>query len=124
MNSVQRSFVFLLTFCLGCMAQSAPPDLAKNIQHQIRSYYNIPPEVHLSIGTLSSSSEFPSYESVIVTIDAGTGAKQNLTFLISKDRSSMKRMINFDLRRDPFAETMNKINTNGRPTRERKMPKL
>jgi len=106
------------------MAQSAPPDLAKEIQHQIRFYYNIPPEVHLSVGAPSTSPEFPSYQSVLVTIDGATGAKQNLTLLISKDHSSMKRMIDFDLRRDPFAETMNKINTSGRPTRGAKGAKV
>lgn len=99
------------------MAQSAPPDLAKKIQHQIRSYYNIPPEVRLSVGVLSSSLEFPSYESVPVTVEGETGTKQNLTFLISRDRSSMMRMISFDLKKDSFAETMDKIHTNGRPTR-------
>jgi len=125
MGRIQCSLLLMLAICLGCTAQSAPPDLAKKIRHQIRSYYNIPPEVHLSVGALSASPEFPGYESVVVTVDAEGGAKQDkLTFLISKDRSSMKRMINFDLRKDPFAETMNKINTNGRPTRGAKGAKV
>lgn len=124
MARIQLSVLFMLTACLG-WAQSAPPDLAKKIQHQIRAYYNIPLGVHLSVGVLSTSPEFPGYESVVVTVDGGGGTKRDdLTFLISKDRSSMKRMINFDLRKDPFAETMNKINTNGRPTRGAKGAKV
>jgi protein-disulfide isomerase len=124
MARIQFSVLFMLTACLG-WAQSAPPDLANKIQHQIRSYYNIPPEVHLSVGALSTSPEFSDYESLVVTVDGGGGTKRDdLTFLISKDRSSMKRMINFDLRKDPFAETMNKINTNGRPARGAKGAKV
>ena len=125
MARIKCCVLFMLTACLGCTAQSSPPDLAKKIQRQIRSYYNIPPEVHLSVGALSPSPEFPAYESVVVTVGEGEGTKQDdLTFLISKDRFSMKRMINFDLRKDPFAETMNKINTNGRPTRGAKGAKV
>jgi protein-disulfide isomerase len=126
MGRIQCFVLFTLTAGLGCCtAQSAAPDLARKIQHQIRSYYNIPPQVHLSVGALSTSPEFPAYESVVVTVEGGGGTKQDdLTFLISKDRSSMKRMTNFDLRKDPFAETMNKINTNGRPTRGAKAAKV
>jgi protein-disulfide isomerase len=124
MAPIHGFVLFMLAACLSCTAQSAPPDLARKIQHQIRSYYNIPPQVHLSVGALSTSREFPAYESVVVTIDGGVGTKQDLTFLISKDHSSMKRMIDFDLRKDPFAETMNKINTNGRPTRGAKGAKV
>ena len=94
-------FSLMLTACLGCAGQSASPDFAKKIERQVRSYYKIPPEVHLLVGKPSPSSEFPNYESVVVTIDGGE-RKQDLTFLVSKDHSSMKRMINFDLSKDRF----------------------
>jgi protein-disulfide isomerase len=105
------------------VAQSASPELTQKIERQVRSYYKIPPEVHLLIGAPSPSPEFPNYESVIVTVDNG-GKKQDLTFLVSKDRSSMMRLTKFDLSKDPFAETMSKIDTSGRPTRGAKASKV
>jgi protein-disulfide isomerase len=109
--------------CLGCVAQSASPELTQKIERQIRSFYKIPPEVHVLVGNPSPSSEFPNYDSVTVTVDSG-GKKQDLTFLVSKDRSSMMRLTRFDLSKDPFAEIMSKIDTNGRPTRGAKASKV
>jgi protein-disulfide isomerase len=120
---IRRSFLLLLVICVGCVAQSASPDLARKIERQVRSHYNIPPEVHLLVGALSPSTEFPNYDSLVVTIDNGE-KKQDLTFLISKDRSSMMRMTKFDLTKDPFAQTMSKIDVSGRPTRGVKASKV
>lgn len=120
---IRRSFLLLLIVCLGCVAQSTSPDLTKKIERQVRSYYKIPPEVHIVVGAPSASSDMPNYESVIVTIDNG-GKKQDLTFLVSKDHASMMRMIKFDLSKDPFAVTMSKIDTSGRPTRGAKASKV
>ena len=123
MNLIRRSFLLLLVVCLGCVAQTTTPDLAKKIERQVRSYYKIPPEVHLVVGVPSPSPEFPDYQSVIVTVDNG-GKKQDLTFLVSKDHSSMMRLTKFDLSKDPFAVTMSKIDTGGRPTRGAKASKV
>ena len=123
MNLIRRSFLLLLVVCLGCVAQSASPDLAKKIERQIRSYYKLPPEVHVLIGAPSPSAEFPNYQSIIVIVDSGE-KKQDLTFLVSKDGSSMMRLTKFDLTKDPFAETMSKIDTSGRPTRGAKASKV
>ena len=124
MTLIRRSFVLLLVVCLGCVAQSASPDLTKKIERQVRSYYKIPPEVHLQVGAPSPSAEFPNYDSVVVTIQTGDQKKQDLTFVISKDHSSMMRMIKFDLTKDPFAQTMSKIDTSGRPIRGAKASKV
>jgi len=59
----------------------------------------------------------------VVTIDNGE-RKQDLNFLISKDHSSLIRMNKFDLNKDPYAATMSKINTAGRPTRGAKSSKV
>ena len=123
MTLIRRCFLLLLGVCLGCVAQSTSPDLSRKIERQVRSYYKIPPEVHLLVGTPSASSELPNYESVIVTID-NAGKKQDLTFLVSKDHASMMRVIKFDLGKDPFAETMSKIDTSGRPVRGAKASKV
>lgn len=123
MTLIRRSFLLLLVICVGCVAQSASPDLARKIERQVRSYYKIPPEIHLLVGVPSPNPEFPNYESVIVTVDNGE-KKQDLTFLVSKDRSSMMRLTKFDLNKDPFAETMSKIDVSGRPTRGVKASKV
>jgi protein-disulfide isomerase len=120
---IRRSFLLLLVVCLGCIAQSAPNDLTKKIERQVRSYYKIPPEVKVQVGALSPSSDFPSYDSVLVTVQSGD-KKSDLTFLVSKDRTSMMRMTKFDLSKDPFAATMSKIDVSGRPTRGAKASKV
>ena len=113
----------MLVVCLGCAAQSASPDLARKIERQVRSYYKIPPEVHVLVGAPSPSSEFPNYESVTVIVD-NDGKKHDLAFLVSKDRTSMMRVTKFDLSKDPFVEIMGKIDTTGRPTRGAKASKV
>lgn len=119
----RRSFLLLLMVCLGCAAQSVSPDLAQKIERQVRSYYKVPAELKILVGSTSPSPDFPNYDSVIVTIDNGE-KKQDLKFLISKDRSSLIRINKFDLTKDPFAETMSKIDLNGRPTRGAKASKV
>jgi protein-disulfide isomerase len=122
-NLIRRSCLLLLAVCLGCVAQSAPSDLSRKVERQVRSYYKIPPEVHLLIGAPSPSPDFPNYETVIITVDNG-GKKQDLTFVVSKDHSSMMRLTKFDLSKDPYAETMSKIDVAGRPTRGAKSSKV
>ena len=120
---IRRSFVLLLVVCLGCVAQTAPPDLARKIERQVRSYYKIPPEAHVVVGVPTPSSDFPNYDSVIVTVDNGE-KKQDLKFVVSKDGSSLVRTVKFDLNKDPYSETMSKIDVNGRPTRGAKASKV
>jgi protein-disulfide isomerase len=120
---IRRSFLLLLVVCLGCVAQTAPPDLARKIERQVRSYYKIPPEARLVVGAPTPSSDFPNYDSVIVTVDTGE-KKQDLKFVVSKDGSSLVRTVKFDLNKDPFADTMSKIDVNGRPTRGAKASKV
>lgn len=123
MSLIRRCFVLLLVICLGCAAQTVSPDLARKIERQVRSYYKIPGDVQVLIGPLSSSTDFPNYDSVTVTVD-NEGKKQDLAFLVSKDHASLVRMIKFDLSKDPFAEIMSKIDLSGRPTRGAKASKV
>src|ERR1700727_3345582 len=109
----RRSCVLLLVVCLGCTAQSVSPDLAQKIERQVRSYYKVPAELKVLVGSASASPDFPNYESIVVTIDSGD-KKQDLKFLVSKDQMSMMRVVKFDLSKDPYAETMSKIDTSGR----------
>ena len=121
---IRRSLLILLLICLGCVAQSAPPDVARKIEHQVRSFYNIPIDVKVSVGAISPSNEVPGYDAVSVNIDGGEGKKKDYNFLLSKDRSTMLRVTRFDLNKDPFVEIMNKIDTTGRPSRGAKSAKV
>ncbi len=119
----RRSFLLLLMVCLGCAAQSASPELAQKIERQVRAYYKVPPELKVIVGSATPNSDFPNYDSLIVTVDSGE-KKQDLKFLISKDRSTLLRINKFDLSKDPYADTMGKIDVSGRPTRGAKSSKV
>jgi len=121
--TIRRSLVILLVICLGCSAQSVPPDTARKIEHQVRSFYNVPPEVRVLIGAISPSTDWPGYDSVAVTIDNGDG-KKDYVFLLSRDRNTMLRVTKFDLTKDPFADLMSKIDVAGRPSRGAKSAKV
>ena len=128
MTLIRRFFLIWVVICLGCSAQSAPSnqgnsELDKKIEREVRSFYKIPPEVKIQVGGLSPSADFPNYDSSVVTVDNGE-RKQDFTFLISKDRSTMMRLTKFDLSKDPYAAIMSKIDVNGRPTRGAKSSKV
>jgi protein-disulfide isomerase len=120
---IRRSFAVLFLICMGCVAQSASNDLPKKIERQVRSYYNLPAEVHVTVGAITPSSEWPNFDAVNVTIDGGD-KKSDYKFLLSKDRATMLRMVKFDLTKDPLAEVMSKIDVNGRPIRGAKGAKV
>ena len=121
---IRRLFLVLILICLGCVAQSAPPDLARKIERQVRAFYNIPAEVHVVVGAMTPITDWPAYDTVSVTIDGGESKKAEYKFLVSKDRNTMLRMVKFDLTKDPFADVMSKIDTAGRPSRGAKSAKV
>jgi protein-disulfide isomerase len=108
--------------CLGCSAQSAPPDVTQKIERQVRTFYNLPTDVKVAIGTLRPS-EFANYDAVTITISGGD-KKKDYEFLLAKDGKSLIRMVKLDLTKDPYAEKMAKIDTTGRPTRGNKDAKV
>jgi len=122
--TIRRSFLILLLICLGCVAQSAPPDLARKIERHVRAFYNMPTDVKVNVGAIAPSTEWPGYDAVSVTIDGGDGKQKDYKFLLSKDRNTMLRLTKFDLTKDPFAELMSKIDINGRPIRGAKSAKV
>src|ERR1700704_928481 len=121
---IRRLVFVLILICLGCVAQSAPPELARKIERQVRAFYNIPAEVHVVVGAMTPSTDWPAYDTVSVTIDGGGSKKAEYKFLVSKDRNTMLRMVKFDLTKDPFADVMSKIGTEGRPSRGAKSAKV
>ena len=119
----RRSLFILLLVCLGCVAQSVPPDLARKIEHQVRLFYTLPADVKLTVGAITPSSDLPGYDSVTVKLD-DEGKQKEYVFLVSKDRNTMLRMTKFDLRKDAFADLMSKIDMSGRPSRGAKAAKV
>ena len=124
MTTIRRSILILLLICLGCVAQSAPPELAHKIERHVRSYYTIPAGVKITVGAITPSNDLAGYDAVAVTIDSGEGKPKDLKFLLSKDRNTMLRQTKFDLTKDPFAELMSKIDVSGRPSRGAKGAKV
>ncbi len=115
MTFLRRATLVLLLVCLGCAAQSTPPEVARRIEQQVRSFYTIPSDVKVVLGP-TRPSEFPNYDALTITFDGG-GKKQTYDFLLAKDGKTLIRMTKLDLSKDPFAEIMKKIDVNGRPTR-------
>src|SRR4029077_7211273 len=121
---LRRSLFILLVICLGCVAQSAPPDLVRKIEHQVRTFYSLPPDVKVTVGSVTPSSEVPGYDSIAVKLDDGGGKQKDYTFLLSKDRATMLRVTKFDLSKDAYSDLMSKIDVTGRPSRGAKGAKV
>lgn len=124
MTLIRRSLFILLVICLGCVAQSTPPDLARKIEHQVRAFYTIPAAVKVTVGDITGTSDLPGYDTVTVNMDGGDGKSKDYKFLLSKDRATMLRVTKLDLTKDPYAELMSKIDVAGRPTRGAKSAKV
>ena len=122
----RRAFLILFLICLGCSAQptpSAPPDVVKLVERQVRATYSVPSDVKVNIGPIRPS-EFANYDALTITFDEGSGKKRDYEFLLAKDRKTLLRMTRIDLTKDPYAEVMKKIDVNGRPTRGAKDAKV
>jgi protein-disulfide isomerase len=119
---MRRAFAFLLLICLGCSAQSPPPDVAQSVERHVRAHYSLPPDVKVILGPLRAS-DFPNYDAFTVSF-ASSHKKQDFEFLLSRDHKTLIRMTTLDLTKDPFAETMKKIDVSGRPTRGNKDAKV
>jgi protein-disulfide isomerase len=120
---LRRSLFILLLVCLGCVAQSTPPDLARKIEHQVRTFYTLPAEVKVTVGAITPSNEVQGYDSVSVKLD-DEGKQKDYVFLLSKDRNTMLRVTRFDLTKDAFSDLMSKIDVSGRPSRGAKGAKV
>ncbi len=106
---------------VGCKAQPAPlqpasqgtPDLALNrhIEIMVRTQYNVPPEIAVTIGPRKPG-QIPGYDELPVTLSHG-GKTRVLDFLISTDGKTLARLDKVDLFNDPVFS----INVAGRPIR-------
>ncbi len=111
----KRTVIFLLLSCLGVGAQVPIADVAQRIERQIRSYYDLPDSVKVSLSA-PHATEFPNYDGYTVTLE-GDSNKRVFEFLLSKDQKTLIRMTKMDMSKDPYAENMKKIDVKGRPVR-------
>lgn len=105
----------LLVLCLTCSAQVLPKDVSQRIERRIRATYDLEDSVKVSISPLRAS-EFPNFDEFNVTL-TGEVNQKTLDFLLSKDQKSLIRLTRMDLSKDPYAETMQKIDIKDRPVR-------
>lgn len=108
--------LFLLTATL--IAQQAAPtasELDRRIERQVRAYTEVPVDAQISLGARSPS-KFSGYDNLPVTIQAN-GVTKTLNFLIARDGSKLLYVTEIDLKQDPYARNMERINTTGRPWR-------
>lgn len=98
----------------GCKAQTPPassPNLDRRIEVQVRSQYELPPDVSVSLGARTPS-QFPGYQKLPVMLSKGSKT-QTLDFLISDDNTKLVRMETVDLTKSPA----DAIDIAGRPIR-------
>lgn len=113
-------FVCLL-LATACLGESSVPDLERRIEHEVRSYYSVPPHIKITLSPRRAS-EFSNYDALTVTIQGET--KHDFDFLISKDEKTLIRLTKFDLSKDPYAEIMNRLDIKNRPLRGNKDAKV
>jgi protein-disulfide isomerase len=100
----------------GCRAQSTTPSvpdpaLNRRIEILVRSQYEMPPDVTISLGSRTPS-QFTGYETLPVTITRASKS-QVINFLISTDNTKLVHLDTFDLTKDPA----DAIPVAGRPIR-------
>jgi protein-disulfide isomerase len=96
--------LLLLGLTVGCRAQipspSAPdPALNRRIEVLVRSQFNLPADVDLSIGARKPS-QFTGYETLPITI-THHGKAQEIDFLISDDSTQLIHLDTLDLTKNP-----------------------
>ncbi len=100
----------------GCKAQPTPAAVAdqaisRHIEVVVRSQFNVPPEVDVTIGARKPS-QITGYDTLPITLSRGATTKV-VNFLVSTDGKTLARLETFDLVKDP----MSAIDVTGRPVR-------
>ena len=108
----------LLLLAGTLIAQQAAPlnaELERRIERQVRAYTEVPPQAQISFGARTPA-KFPGYDNLPVFIEA-SGVKKTLNFLLAQDGSKLLYITEIDLREDPYARNMRRIDISGRPWR-------
>lgn len=121
---MRRLFLCVMLLAVGCRAQSpVGADLSRKIEKQIRSSYNLPAYVEVTVGERQPSADFAGYDRVTVKMSYN-GQSQSRDLLLSKDGTTLLSVLKMDLTRDPQADVMAKIDQKGRPVRGNKDAKV
>jgi len=115
--------MLLLGLTVGCKAQIASPSapdpvLNRRIEVLVRSQFDLPADVTMSIGARKRS-QFTGYETLPIMI-THSGKAQEFDFLISDDNTKLLHMDSMDLTKDPA----DAIPIAGRPIRGNPVAKV
>jgi protein-disulfide isomerase len=105
-----------LGLTVGCKAQSTPasgidPALSRRIELQVRSEFDLPADVNISIAARKPS-QFTGYETLPIVLSHGAKT-QEIDYLISNDGAKLVHLDTMDLTKNPA----DSINIAGRPIR-------
>jgi protein-disulfide isomerase len=108
--------LLVLGLTAGCKAQTSPSvssDLAVNrrIELQVRSEFELPNDVNVSVGARKPS-DFSGYQTLPITLSHGAKT-QEIDFLVSADGTKLVHLTTMDLTKTPG----DSINLAGRPIR-------
>ena len=94
-------------------AKPAPltPEITHRITNEIRSRYNVPPQVSISVSEPKAGT-MAGYDDLVVSFTGGTNTTHH-DFLISTDRKTLAHLEKMDVSQD----LMSKIDVKGRPVR-------
>ena len=92
-------------------AEPLSPEVAHRIQTEIRTHYNVPQQITISVGAPTMGS-VPGYDDLAITLIGGSHPSTH-EFLISKDRKTLAHMEKYDVSQD----LMSKIDVKGRAVR-------
>ena len=92
-------------------ADPLAPEVIHRIQAEIRTHYNVPPQITISLSDPKPGTT-PGYDDLVITLSGG-GKTSNHDFMISKDRKTLAHLDKYDVSQD----LMSKIDVKGRPVR-------
>ncbi len=88
------------------------PELARRVEVTLRQKANLPPESLVNVGGRTAS-EFPGYDTVLVTVNSQGRTSRPITLLLSRDGKTLAQLSKFDISADP--KTL--VSGSGRPAR-------
>jgi protein-disulfide isomerase len=112
-----KRLLFVLTLATPLLAAQAVPPIVdsaalnRKVELTLRRSFDIPTACDVHIGARTSS-QFPGYDTLRITLSQGQVAKE-VEFLISKDDATLVRLDKFDLNHNPALA----IDVHGRPVR-------
>jgi protein-disulfide isomerase len=89
-----------------------PPALSHRVEVMLRQKANLPPGSVVNVGP-ATTSEFPSYSTVAVTITSEGRTSHPIPFLLSNDGKTLAQLSKYDISPDP----RNMLSADGRPSR-------